>query len=66
MANFAIAMIFSFSGVWKKAETRLEKFYFNPGNPTIIIFSVIALLLFILSEATITSSGFSPFIYFRF
>ena len=62
----AIAMIFSFSGVWKKAETRLEKFYFNPGNPTIIIFSVIALLLFILSEATITSSGFSPFIYFRF
>ncbi|MFZ4521609.1 MAG: MBOAT family O-acyltransferase [Bacteroidales bacterium] len=62
----AISVIFSFWGIWKQAEARIEKLYFNPGNVTIIIFSVIAILLFILNEATITSSGFSPFIYFRF
>ncbi|MDP1621063.1 MAG: MBOAT family O-acyltransferase [Bacteroidales bacterium] len=63
---FAIAAIFSFGAIWKKAESRIEKLYFNPGNSAIIVFSVIAILLFILSEATITSSGFNPFIYFRF
>ncbi|MCX6304415.1 MAG: MBOAT family protein [Bacteroidetes bacterium] len=62
----AIAVAFSFGGLWKQAETRIEKFYFNPGNAVIITFSIIAVLLFILNEATITSSGFSPFIYFRF
>ncbi|MCK9219240.1 MAG: hypothetical protein M0P47_04215 [Bacteroidales bacterium] len=61
-----IASLFSFLGVFKKAENWIEKLYFNPGNKLIIIFSILAILLFVLSEATITASGFSPFIYFRF
>ncbi len=61
-----IAIVFSFWGGFKKVESWIEKFYFNPGNGLMIAASVIALLLFILNEATITSSGFSPFIYFRF
>ena len=64
MLGFAI--LFSFWGGFKKIELWVEKLYFNPGNGLIITFSVIAILLFVLSEATITSSGFSPFIYFRF
>jgi len=61
-----IAIFFSFWGAFKKAEGWIEKLYFNPGNGLMIAFSIIAILLFIISEATITSSGFSPFIYFRF
>ena len=61
-----IAIVFSFWGGFKKIEAWIEKLYFTPGNGLIITFSVIAIILFILSEATISSSGFSPFIYFRF
>ena len=61
-----IAAFFSFWGGFKKVESWIEKLYFNPGNGLMILFAVIAILLFILSEAAITSSGFSPFIYFRF
>lgn len=61
-----IAFFFSFWGYFRKIEKWHEKLYTMPGNATLIIFSVLAILLFILSEATITSSGFSPFIYFRF
>ncbi|MCX6277131.1 MAG: MBOAT family protein [Bacteroidetes bacterium] len=61
-----IAILFSFWGGFKKVESWIEKLYLNPGNAAIIGFSLIALLLFILNEATISSSGFSPFIYFRF
>ncbi|MCX6268921.1 MAG: MBOAT family protein [Bacteroidetes bacterium] len=62
----AIAILFSFWGISKKVDIWIEKLYFNPGNSMIIVFSVISIILFILSEATITSSGFNPFIYFRF
>ncbi|MEI6435811.1 MAG: MBOAT family O-acyltransferase [Bacteroidota bacterium] len=61
-----IAILFSFWGGFKKVESLIEKLYLNPGNAAIIGFTLIALLLFILNEATISSSGFSPFIYFRF
>jgi alginate O-acetyltransferase complex protein AlgI len=61
-----IAILFSFLGGFRKIENWQEKLYDKPGNSTLIVFSLIAILLFILSEATITSSGFSPFIYFRF
>jgi len=61
-----IAIVFSFWGGFKKIEKWQEKFYTAPGNRTIITMSIIAILLFILCEAAITSSGFSPFIYFRF
>ena len=61
-----VAAIFSFWGGFKKIESWIEKLYFNPGNGLMMLFSIMAILLFILSEAAITSSGFSPFIYFRF
>jgi alginate O-acetyltransferase complex protein AlgI len=61
-----IAILFSFWGGFRKIEAWQEKFYSAPGNRTIITMSVISILLFILCEAAITSSGFSPFIYFRF
>jgi alginate O-acetyltransferase complex protein AlgI len=61
-----LAIVFSFWGSFKKVESWIEKFYFNPGNALMITLSIIAIVLFILNEATITSSGFSPFIYFRF
>jgi alginate O-acetyltransferase complex protein AlgI len=62
----AIAAFFSFWGVSKKIEKWQVKLFNMPGNALLIGFSILAILLFILSEATITSSGFSPFIYFRF
>jgi len=61
-----IAILFSFWGGFKKVEAWIEKLYNTPGNVLIIAFTFIAVLLFILNEATISSSGFSPFIYFRF
>jgi len=62
----AVAVFFSFWGGFKKVESWIEKLYINPGSRLMVTFSVIAILLFILNEATISSSGFSPFIYFRF
>jgi alginate O-acetyltransferase complex protein AlgI len=61
-----IAIVFSFWGIYKPVEKWQDKFYHSPGNRTIITMSILAVLLFILCEAAITSSGFSPFIYFRF
>ncbi|MEI7499221.1 MAG: MBOAT family O-acyltransferase [Bacteroidota bacterium] len=61
-----IAIIFSFWGGFRKVESWIEKLYFKPGNVMMIIFSVISILLFVLCQANISSSGFSPFIYFRF
>jgi alginate O-acetyltransferase complex protein AlgI len=61
-----IAAFFSFWGGFKKVEEWQERFYQSPNNKTIISMSIVAILLFILCEAAITSSGFSPFIYFRF
>lgn len=62
----AIAAFFSFAGVFKRVADWQERLYLKPGNAMMIGFSLIAILLFILSEAAITSTGFSPFIYFRF
>ena len=62
----ALACLFSFWGGFKRIETWIGKLYFTPGNFRMVAFSVFAILLFVLSVATITSSGFSPFIYFRF
>ena len=63
---FGIAIFFSFWGGFKKVESWIVNLYSTPGNGLLILFSVIAILLLILNEATIASSGFSPFIYFRF
>jgi alginate O-acetyltransferase complex protein AlgI len=61
-----LAVIFSFWGIFKKAEAWVDSLYLSPRNGVMILFSIIAILLLILNEATISSSGFSPFIYFRF
>jgi alginate O-acetyltransferase complex protein AlgI len=63
---FAIAAFFAFWGGFKSVEQWINRLYEKPGNATLILFSILGLLLFILSLATVTSSGFSPFIYFRF
>lgn len=62
----AIAAIFAFWGGIKKVEGWVDTFYSRPGNTVVITMSVVAILLLVLSLAAITSSGFSPFIYFRF
>ena len=60
------ALVFSFIGYSKKVESWQCSIYDKPSNAIIIVFSLLAIILFILSLASITSTGFSPFIYFRF
>lgn len=62
----AIGIFFSFWGGWKRIEQWSERLFSTPKSLTVILMTVTAILLFVISEATITSSGFSPFIYFRF
>jgi hypothetical protein len=62
----AVAAFFSFWGGFRRIEKWQEKLYGMPGNAWLIGFSILAVFLFILSEAAITSTGFTPFIYFRF
>ncbi|MFH1160060.1 MAG: MBOAT family O-acyltransferase [bacterium] len=61
-----IAIFFSFWGGWKRIQGWSEKLFSTPGNATVILFTLLAIILFVLNEATITSTGFTPFIYFRF
>ncbi|HNY01210.1 MAG TPA: MBOAT family O-acyltransferase [Bacteroidales bacterium] len=61
-----MAALFSFWGAWKNAGPMVDALWLKPGNRAIVIFSIAGLLLFVLNLATITSAGFSPFIYFRF
>ena len=62
-----IAVFFSFFGIIKGVElwqNRMlnERYKLTPA----IIMSMVSLLLFILCVASVSSSGFNPFIYFRF
>jgi alginate O-acetyltransferase complex protein AlgI len=62
-----IAVFFSFYGGIGKIEKWQENLY-RQGKPLRVIFPMMAvsLLIFIVSLGSITSSGFNPFIYFRF
>lgn len=62
----AIAALFSFSGLFRKAEEWITRLYDRPGNLLLVSMTVAAMLLFVLDVASVSSSGFSPFIYFRF
>ncbi len=61
-----IAVIFSFIGFSKTIESWQNRIYDKPGNGLITGFTILGMLLFILSLSAVTSTGFSPFIYFRF
>lgn len=63
---FILAILFSFSGFFQKIEKGTDDLYLNPGNFKLVLFTFLAIILFIICEATISSAGFSPFIYFRF
>lgn len=61
-----IAVFFSFWGGFKRIDRWIGTLYLEPGNKLILSFSAIAIILCVLCVATIASTGFSPFIYFRF
>jgi alginate O-acetyltransferase complex protein AlgI len=61
-----LGMLFGFWGGFGKIEKWIDTLYDKPQNGVIMVMSVMAILLFILNEATVTSTGFNPFIYFRF
>jgi alginate O-acetyltransferase complex protein AlgI len=61
-----IAILFSFWGGFRKVQQWIDTLYLTPGNKLLIAFSILSVLLFILNAATLITSGFSPFIYFRF
>ncbi|NCA76286.1 MAG: MBOAT family protein [Alphaproteobacteria bacterium] len=61
-----LAGFFSFWGGFKRIEQWVDRLYDYPGDKMILLFSVIAIVLCILCVASITATGFNPFIYFRF
>ena len=64
---FIIAVVFSFFTAIKPGLKIEQKvFYANYTWTRYIIMGVLCMILLILSTASITSSGFNPFIYFRF
>lgn len=64
---FIIALVFSFFAITKYTKKIQEAIYFNTyTNTRHLIISLSSIVLFILSVSAITSSGFNPFIYFRF
>ena len=64
---FIIAVVFSFFTAIKPGLKIEQKvFYANYTWTRYIIMGVLCMILLILSIASITSSGFNPFIYFRF
>lgn len=64
---FCIAVLFSFFVFVKIGQKIQDAVYFNTyTNARHILICFTTLLLFLLSVSSITSSGFNPFIYFRF
>ena len=64
---FCIAILFSFFAFGKWGQKIQDAIYFKEySNARHIAVCGTCLILFLLSVASITSSGFNPFIYFRF
>ena len=62
-----LAIIFSFFAISKHTQKLQDAVYFNDyTNSCHLIICLTSLVLFVLSVSSITSSGFNPFIYFRF
>lgn len=63
----SLAVFFSFFAVFKFNQNIQNQLFFGTySTPRHLIMSVFSALLFLLSVSAITSSGFNPFIYFRF
>jgi alginate O-acetyltransferase complex protein AlgI len=63
----AIAVFFSFWGGFRSIERWQERLFAEKQkNTTIALMLMFSIVFFIISLAAITSSGFNPFIYFRF
>jgi alginate O-acetyltransferase complex protein AlgI len=62
-----LASIFAFMAIFRKNERWQEKIL-SPlqSNRNIIIMTIWAAIFFVICLSFITSSGFNPFIYFRF
>jgi len=68
MLFFILAFVFSFSTLFK-AGLKVDNFLFSTENyKNIVLYCLVGagLVLFALSLSSITSTGFNPFIYFRF
>lgn len=62
-----LAVVFSFAGGFTKVVRMQENVLFSEYSlRRVLITSFVCVVLFILCEAAITSSGFNPFIYYRF
>ena len=64
---FTLAIIFSFVTLFKFGKKIQDKIYFsNYSNGGYALATVLSVLFFMICLASITSSTFNPFIYFRF
>jgi alginate O-acetyltransferase complex protein AlgI len=64
---FFLAILFSFFAITKYTQKIQDALYFYQyTNLKHLYIAAISILLFVLSVSSITSSGFNPFIYFRF
>lgn len=62
-----LATFFSFWGGWNNIEQWQKKlFQQNKGLKSIIVMFCVSIILLVICVGSITSSGFNPFIYFRF
>lgn len=62
-----LAFLFSFSGAFSRIIKMQSNVLFEVYSlRRVLTTSVVCVILFILCEAAITSSGFNPFIYYRF
>lgn len=67
MTYFCVAILFSFFAFGKWGQKIQDAIYFKEySNTRHMAVCGTCLILFLLSVASITSSGFNPFIYFRF
>jgi len=61
------ALILSFLGYFGKIEEYVNKlFYTDHSNSQLVIFSILAVIMYLLSSSALLAGGFNPFIYFRF
>jgi alginate O-acetyltransferase complex protein AlgI len=62
-----IAVFFSFYGGFSRIE-KWQEYLYREGKPLRIILPMfmLSVIIFVISLGFITSSGFNPFIYFRF